>query len=94
MTIITVSRVPTITRLARNIYDNPAQLTNKQLLNRYGLILSAKTAQERGLLSTWGTKEAWHIVNMEYCREQIQAELEKRGLWEKYTFFIEIGFKK
>jgi len=91
--IITINRIPNIRSITNNIFiANLKLLTERQLVNRYGMILATVTAQRRNILE-YKLGEGYIVYNVEsYYRPLYETELKRRNLFEKYIYFIELGF--
>lgn len=87
-TTLTFNKIPSYHSLKNLLSDWPEQLSDRQLVNRYGKLLLALALFSRGRLPC-ASKDMWLHTNMRYMESIYKQELEKRDLRDKYTLFIE-----
>lgn len=100
---IVITKVPSFHMAISYTRYVPAKLCDYTLVRTYAKILAIISASNRGLLpvtyyrsvvssSATGRvpKDAWLIANLNSVKTDFKAEIEKRGLQDSFTVWIEL----
>jgi len=91
--------IPSITVLKSCVYDFPKELSNEQLIRKYGQLKAANSAWINGklplsyyALSMYGRipKDASTLAQLSSIIKEYEEEIEKRNLFENFELTISI----